>query len=373
MTSSSNPMISGAAATALIPDFAPRVLRWFDQHGRTHLPWQQQVNPYRVWVSEIMLQQTQVATVIGYFERFMERFPTVSDLAAAPIDDVLHLWTGLGYYARARNLHKCAQRVVDEYAAEFPASVEALSDLPGIGRSTAGAIASLSMGLNAAILDGNVKRVLTRVFAVEGWPGQGKVLKDLWLIAEALTPQVRCDHYTQVMMDLGATLCTRSKPRCGDCPLQRECLAHAQGRATDFPNSKPKKAKPVKARQLLMLRNPAGELLLEQRPPTGIWGGLWSFPELGEGLDSVEELAQGLTGRLPITGQLREQWDSFRHTFSHYHLDITPVLIDVESLPASVGEAAVCWYSLAAPPSLGLAAPVKSLLDKLRELQPLGH
>lgn len=373
MTSSSITAISGADAAALIPDFAPRVLRWFDQHGRTHLPWQQKVNPYRVWVSEIMLQQTQVATVIGYFERFMARFPTVVELAAAPIDDVLHLWTGLGYYARARNLHKCAQRVVEEYAGEFPASVESLSDLPGIGRSTAGAIASLSMGLNAAILDGNVKRVLTRVFAVEGWPGQGKVLKDLWLIAEALTPSSRCDHYTQVMMDLGATLCTRSKPSCGECPLARECLAHAQGRETEFPNSKPKKAKPVKTTQLLMLRNPAGELMLEQRPPTGIWGGLWSFPELADGLDSIEELAQGLTGRRPIHGEMREQWDSFRHTFSHYHLDISPVLIDVEVLPASVGEAAVCWYSLAAPPTLGLAAPVKSLLEKLRELQPLGH
>lgn len=368
------PQNSSAAAfnpAATIPDFAERVLHWFDQHGRTHLPWQQGVTPYRVWVSEIMLQQTQVTTVIGYFERFMQRFPTVADLATAPIDDVLHLWTGLGYYARARNLHKCAQQVMDEHNGEFPASVDALSELPGIGRSTAGAIASLSMGQRAAILDGNVKRVLTRVFAVEGWPGQTKVQKQLWHIAEALTPQERCADYTQVMMDLGATLCTRSKPECSRCPFEHDCLAHARGSERDYPNSKPKKEKPVKTAQLLMLRNEAGELLLEQRPPTGIWGGLWSFPELEEGSDPTQALAQGLQGRAPIYGEVRETWDAFRHTFSHYHFDVTPVLVDVHSMPDAIGEASICWYQLHAPPNLGLAAPVKKLLEKLQQLEPL--
>ncbi len=357
-------------ALSQVSNFAPKVLHWFDRHGRSHLPWQQDVNPYRVWISEIMLQQTQVATVIGYFERFMARFPRVESLASAPIDEVLHLWTGLGYYARARNLHRCAQQVVEQCGGEFPATVEALAELPGIGRSTAGAIVSLSQGGRAAILDGNVKRVLTRVYTVEGWPGQTKVQHQLWRIAEQLTPQARCADYTQVMMDLGATLCTRTKPRCGECPLQDDCLAHAQGRETEFPHSKPKKEKPVKSTQLLMLRNPAGELWLQQRPASGIWGGLWSFPELPLGEDANNALVDGLLGQ-SIQGQIQERWDSFRHTFSHYHLDISPVLIDVQKMPSQIGESQSCWYNVASPPSVGLAAPVKALLEQLKQQQPL--
>ncbi|WP_439134669.1 A/G-specific adenine glycosylase [Pseudomaricurvus sp.] len=353
--------------SSLAQDFSQRVLDWFDLHGRKHLPWQQGVTPYRVWVSEIMLQQTQVATVIPYFERFMEHYPTVQALAAAPQDDVLHLWTGLGYYARARNLHKCAQAVVSDFGGEFPASVDELQSLSGIGRSTAGAIASLSMGQKAAILDGNVKRVLARHYAVDGWPGTTSVLNQLWEIAEALTPDQRCQHYTQAMMDLGAMVCTRSKPDCHSCPLMDSCQAFHQGNQTDYPGKKPKKDKPVKSVQLLMLRNPNGEWLLEQRPASGIWGGLWSFPEIASE-ECVTDYWQQAHGQELIH---QETWDSFRHTFSHYHLDITPVVADIETSASQVGERAVYWYDVHAPASLGLAAPVKLLLEKLRQLEPL--
>lgn len=348
-------------------DFSHRVLAWFDQHGRKHLPWQQGVTPYRVWISEIMLQQTQVATVIPYFERFMEHFPDVAQLAAAPQDKVLHLWTGLGYYARARNLHKCAQQIVNEHDGQFPQSVEALEALPGIGRSTAGAIASLSMGQTAAILDGNVKRVLARHFAIDGWPGKSTTLKQLWLCAESLTPADRCANYTQAMMDLGAMVCTRSKPNCGECPLSDSCAAYHQGNPQDYPGKKPKKDKPVKTVQLLMLRNGAGEWLLEQRPEAGIWGGLWSFPEI----DSDTDVESHWLSHHQQVLVVQERWDSFRHTFSHYHLDITPVVADLTSETTEVGERANYWYDVHRPAALGLAAPVKQLLNTLQQLQPV--
>ena len=349
-------------------NFAPRVLDWFDDHGRKHLPWQQQVTPYRVWVSEIMLQQTQVATVIPYFERFMQAYPAVADLAAASQDDVLHLWTGLGYYARARNLHKCAQTVVDQHGGEFPASVDQLAELPGIGRSTAGAIASLSLGQVAPILDGNVKRVLARHFAIGGWPGKSSVLKELWQCAETLTPNQRCGNYTQAMMDLGAMVCTRTKPDCGHCPVADSCTGFHQGNPEAYPGKKPKKEKPVKTVQLVMLRNSVGEWLLEQRPSTGIWGGLWSFPEV----DSERDVAQFWRETYAQEVVIQERWDSFRHTFSHYHLDITPVVADLTAETGQVGERANYWYDVARPGNLGLAAPVKTLLEKLQQLQPVG-
>jgi len=345
--------------------FARAVLRWFDRHGRKHLPWQHNINAYRVWLSEIMLQQTQVTTVIPYFERFMERFPTVEALAEAPVDEVLHLWTGLGYYARARNLHRCAQQVVSEHGGAFPRRVEALSDLPGIGRSTAGAIASIAYGEHAAILDGNVKRVLARHYAVPGWPGQTAVQNALWEYAEANTPKRRVGDYTQAMMDLGATLCTRTRPQCDQCPVNDSCIARAQGNPTDYPGKKPKKDKPVKAVQFLMLRNPTGDILLQQRPPQGIWGGLWGFPELALE-DDARAYARDHYGEVVD----REIWDSYRHTFSHYHLDITPVLLQLAREPYRVGERAQTWYRLDRPDALGLAAPVKKLLQQLAELDP---
>ncbi|WP_341939070.1 A/G-specific adenine glycosylase [Marinimicrobium sp. C2-29] len=344
--------------------FASDVLRWFDRHGRKNLPWQKNISAYRVWLSEIMLQQTQVTTVIPYFERFTERFPDVRQLAAAPVDEVLHLWTGLGYYARARNLHRCAQQIVAEHGGEFPDSVDELSALPGIGRSTAGAIASIAFGRRAPILDGNVKRVLARHYAVEGWPGQTRVANTLWQYAEQHTPERRCADYTQAMMDLGATVCTRTRPACELCPLGASCIARAQGNPTDYPGKKPKKDKPVKAVQFLMLRNPAGDILLEQRPAQGIWGGLWGFPELNVDSDPHEHVAD----HYGAVAQ-REVWDSYRHTFSHYHLEITPVLLQLAREPEKVSESgAACWYCLDDPEALGLAAPVKRLLQKLAEL-----
>ncbi|MDF1763690.1 MAG: A/G-specific adenine glycosylase [Oleibacter sp.] len=346
--------------------FNQTVLTWYDQHGRKHLPWQQHISPYRVWVSEIMLQQTQVTTVIPYFERFMQRFPTIADLAAATQDEVLHHWTGLGYYARGRNLHKCAQVICTEHAGDFPKSVDALIQLPGIGRSTAGAIASISMNIEAPILDGNVKRVLTRFYAIEGWPGTSTVEKNLWEIATTLTPNHHHREYTQAMMDLGATLCTRSKPACGICPLLPQCQGHKTGKPTQFPNSKPKKEKPSKETVLVMVKNPKGEWLLQQRPQQGIWGGLWSFPEVASVDDALTWVEQVLNGK----SEHIETLATFRHTFSHYHLYITPVAIHLASLPAAVREAADHWYNPMQPSALGLAAPVKTLLNTLQKDAP---
>lgn len=339
--------------------FASAVLAWYDSHGRKDLPWQQGINPYRVWVSEIMLQQTQVSTVLGYFDRFMAALPTVKDLAEAPEDEVLHLWTGLGYYTRARNLQKTAQLVMREHDGEFPRDVEALTELPGIGRSTAGAIASLSMGLRAPILDGNVKRVLARYVAQEGYPGEPKVAKQLWDVAERFTPQARVNHYTQAMMDLGATLCTRSKPSCLLCPLKQGCQAHLLGLEIRYPIAKPRKALPQKRTLMPILANRDGEVLLYRRPSSGLWGGLWSLPELDD-LQSLNNLASRhglqLGDRCELSG--------LTHTFSHFQLAIEPWLIRVEAAPAAVAEADWLWYNLATPPRLGLAAPVKKLLKR---------
>lgn len=347
-------------------DFAKAVLSWFDEHGRKHLPWQQDISAYRVWLSEIMLQQTQVSTVIPYFETFISTFPTVEDLASAPLDEVLHLWTGLGYYARARNLHACAKKVVEEYGGKFPQSLEALSSLPGIGRSTAGAIYSISWDLPAAILDGNVKRVLARFHAVEGWPGQAAVAAQLWKHAEQHTPKQRNAHYTQAMMDLGATVCTRSRPQCSACPLQNACAAHAEGRPDNYPGKKPPKALPVRPVQMLILRNRAGEVLLEQRPPQGVWGGLWSFPEVAADADP-QQWAHDHYGPAAVT----EIWATIRHTFSHYHLDIIPVCLELTDAPGGVmADNRRLWYNTAQPPTVGLAAPIKRLLEQLERQHP---
>ncbi|PLW66619.1 A/G-specific adenine glycosylase [Pseudohalioglobus lutimaris] len=342
-------------------DFAQRVLTWFDQNGRHDLPWQHDTSPYRVWVSEIMLQQTQVNTVIPYFQRMMQHFPTVEALAAAPEDEVLHLWTGLGYYARARNLHKAAKHVSENLSGQFPDTLEGLESLPGVGRSTAGAILSIAHGRRASILDGNVKRVLARYRAVDGWPGTRQVHDELWRIAETLTPQARCADYTQAMMDLGATLCKRSSPRCEECPLRNDCEAHANGRQLDYPGKKPKKTLPVRETRFLMIRDPGGQLLLEKRPATGIWGGLWCFPEAADLIP--ESHCLDLTGLVPSATQ---SWPVFRHTFSHYHLDIEPVLAEITASPGRIMDAnRQLWYNVRQPPKIGLAAPVVGLLAQL--------
>ena len=352
--------MSGSTTNA--NEFSTKLLIWFDQHGRHDLPWQADRSPYRVWVSEIMLQQTQVTTVIPYFERFMARFPTVASLAEAKLDEVLHLWTGLGYYARARNLHKAAQIIHHDYDGQFPHAINEVTALPGIGRSTAGAILAQSLGQRHTILDGNVKRVLTRLHAIEGWPGKKAVEEQLWQLAEAYTPAARLADYSQAIMDLGATLCTRSKPRCTDCPVNGQCMALQQGQVSRYPSAKPKKALPVRQTRMLLLQNGRGHILLQQRPPSGIWGGLWSFPEcpLDTDIQAWSEQSLGLS----LTGI--QQGPVLRHTFSHFHLDIHPVRASLKDHTDQVMEApASVWYNSRQPDALGLPGPVKQLLDKL--------
>ncbi|MDT8895519.1 A/G-specific adenine glycosylase [Halomonas sp. I1] len=357
---------------AILPPetFQRRLLDWFDVHGRHDLPWQSERTPYRVWVSEIMLQQTQVTTVIPYFERFMERFPDVEALATADQDEVLHLWTGLGYYARGRNLHKAARVVMDEHDGVFPVhSLEAMAGLPGIGRSTAGAIIAQSTGRRAVILDGNVKRVLTRLHAVEGWPGRPAVERRLWSLAEHYTPDTRVVDFTQAMMDLGATLCRRGRPECERCPFENECLAHARGEERRFPESKPKKALPTRRTLMLLLQDDGGRVLLEQRPSSGLWGGLWSLPQF----EDLAALQTWLDQHAP-SAELDGAWSTFTHVFSHFRLEITPQPARVARLDA-VGET---WrrFDPSDPANIGLAAPVKGLLESLRPFTlsaPAGH
>ncbi len=345
--------------------FSQRLLRWFDRHGRHDLPWQQSQTPYRVWVSEIMLQQTQVTTVIPYFERFTRRFPEIIDLADAEQDEVLHLWTGLGYYARARNLHKAAQQIRDEHDGRFPETLEEVVTLPGIGRSTAGAILTLACQQRHPILDGNVKRVLCRYHAIEGWPGSTAVQKELWQLAQHHTPTSRNSDYTQAIMDLGATLCRRSRPACDLCPMQRDCQAYAQNRQGELPTPKPKKEIPVRATTMLLLRREDNEILLQQRPPTGIWGGLWSLPELPAAMNdpAIEQWSEHNLG-LGLT--VKQRWPQLRHTFSHFHLDIEPVVGVLKSGGRRIAdELPQQWHPLHQPPAFGLAAPVKNLLQQM--------
>lgn len=341
-------------------NFSKALLRWFDQHGRKNLPWQHPITPYRVWLSEVMLQQTQVETVIPYFERFLEQFPRVEDLAAAEQDEVLHLWTGLGYYARARNLHKCAQMVAEEFDGEFPSDIEQLVSLPGIGRSTACAIASIAFGKPTAILDGNVKRVLTRFHAVSGWPGKPAVEKLLWEHAQAHMPKKRCGDYTQAIMDLGATLCTRSKPSCLICPMQKACEAFEQKAAANYPEKKPKKATPEKSTVMLIAENSRGEVFLAQRPQQGIWGGLWSLPEFTTTDDALTH-CQAHLGKVKSS----RQWGVMTHVFSHYKLHITPLHVKLKTHLALAEPNQQLWYSADANHKVGLAAPVKKLLQAL--------
>lgn len=345
------------------PPFSSQVLDWYQRYGRKTLPWQQEKTPYKVWLSEVMLQQTQVTTVIPYFERFMARFPTVADLADAPLDEVLHLWTGLGYYARARNLHKAAKCVAEKHGGIFPQTFEEVADLPGIGRSTAGAVLSLALGKHFPILDGNVKRVLARCYAVEGWPGKKEVENRLWQISEAVTPAEGVSQFNQAMMDLGAMVCTRSKPKCEICPLSSRCIACASGSWASYPGKKPKQTLPVRTGWLLMMQR-ENHVWLEQRPPVGLWGGLFCFPQFA----TQPELEQWLNDKRLDAGAL-QQGIAFRHTFSHFHLDIVPMWLPLLSAGAAMDEGAGLWYNLAQPQSVGLAAPVERLLQQLRHPQ----
>jgi len=343
-----------------LTDFSDRVLSWFDEHGRKDLPWQQGKDPYPIWVSEIMLQQTQVLTVIPYYQRFISSFPTVHALAAAELDAVLHHWSGLGYYARARNLHRAANVILSEHGGAFPDTLDEVTALPGIGPSTAGAILSLSRDERHPILDGNVKRVLARHAAVGGWPGKTAVQQQLWELAEQRTPTSRVGAYTQAIMDLGATLCTRSKPACERCPVVSDCEAHAANTVADYPGRKPKKAKPLRQTTMLIART-AEHVYLERRPEAGIWGGLWSLPELDE--RSIESWCQD---ELNATAATSESWQTLRHSFSHYDLDIQPILVRIDSPLSKVADSdSTTWYRLDETPPGGIAAPVRKLLDHL--------
>ena len=346
-------------------EFAARLLAWYDRHGRRDLPWQVG-DPYRVWVSEIMLQQTQVQTVIPYYERFIERFPDVGTLADAPVDDVLRLWSGLGYYARARNLHKAAQVLRDDFDGTLPRDIDALQTLPGIGRSTAGAILSLAFDQRHAILDGNAKRVYARHAAIDGWPGKTAVVKRLWAIAEACTPAERAADYTQAIMDLGATLCTRSRPACGRCPVSADCRAYAAGTQAEYPGRKPKKAKPVKS-TTMVLAVTADAVYLERRPASGIWGGLWSLPELDAAGDAGA-IADWCRATVGADARHQERWCTLRHSFSHYDLDIEPVVVRVDGVRDAVADGDDArWHHFGEAPPGGLAAPVQKLINELRD------
>jgi len=342
--------------TASHPDFAARVCAWQRQYGRHDLPWQGR-DAYAVWVSEIMLQQTQVETVIPYYLRFMARFPDLATLAAASIDEVLGLWSGLGYYARGRNLHRAAQAM----NGGFPSDFAAIAGLPGVGRSTAGAIAALALGERQAILDGNVRRVLCRVFAVEGWPGEAGVQDQLWALAEALLPEAaEIRPYTQGLMDLGATLCTRSRPRCVECPLLDACRAAREGRQADLPQARPRKTVPERAVALLILRH-ADQILLERRPASGIWGGLWSLPEASPDTPTafIAQRFDAVLDELP-------EADVLTHTFSHFRLNIHPRRFAVQRWPLQEALPGQIWLALGDMDGAALPAPVRTLLERER-------
>lgn len=340
-------------------DFADRLLAWYRRAGRRDLPWQRDPTAYRVWISEIMLQQTRVGTVIPYYERFMERFPDVRALGAAALDEVLHLWSGLGYYARGRNLHRAARLVCERHGGCFPTDFDAVAALPGVGPSTAGAILALSAGQRHAILDGNVKRVLARRFAVPGWPGTGAVARRLWSLAERCTPYRDVAAYTQAIMDLGATVCTRTRPACAQCPVAGDCDAYRLGQVDRFPAPRPRRELPERHARMLILTDPAGDVLLLRRPPTGIWGGLWGFPELPEG----ERAGPWCRRRLGLAIDTPREGPAFTHTFTHFRLRITPLYACAQrDTDGAVEEGGALWYNTRKPPPGGFAAPVRRLL-----------
>jgi len=345
--------------------FARELLRWYDHHGRKDLPWQHPRDAYRVWLSEIMLQQTQVVTVIGYFQRFVERLPTLTSLAEADEDTVLALWSGLGYYRRARFLHRAAQLCVERHGGELPRDLDALTALPGIGRSTAGAILAQAYGLRFPILDGNVKRVLTRYHGIAGHPGESAVEKRLWIHADEHTPATRTADYTQAIMDLGATVCVRSKPACMLCPQAATCVAHRDGLTAVLPTAKPGKKVPTRALAMLLLRDSQGRVLLEKRGPQGVWSGLWSLPEAPDA-----DAAPTVALRLARVGSA-DPLPAFTHVFSHYRLDVSPILFDhATPLTAVADRDDQRWCARDELTTLGLPAPVRTLLDNLPEISP---
>ncbi len=343
------------------PPLAPALLAWHESAGRHELPWQLERTAYRVWVSEIMLQQTQVGTVIPYYRRFLARFPDVNALAAASIDEVLHLWSGLGYYARARNLHRAALRIRDEHAGELPCSFAQILALPGIGRSTAGAILALAREERFPILDGNARRVLARYFGVAGAASDATVLKRLWRLAEEQTPAVQVSAYTQAIMDLGATVCVRRRPLCSQCPLESHCSARRSGRQHEIPA--PRRAGVRAKRDVFMVvaLQDSGEVLLERRPESGVWGGLWCLPEFATASAASAFIRNSLAGcREP------QPLGRLEHGFTHFDLAITPLLVRCAGEVAQIGEGGSLWYNIRSPAArIGLPAPITTLLSGL--------
>jgi A/G-specific adenine glycosylase len=350
--------------TSVSEQFAQRLLHWFSLHGRHSLPWQINPTPYRVWVSEVMLQQTQVATAIPYYARFMARFSDIDALAGAPLDEVLHIWTGLGYYARARNLQACAQALIAQYGGVFPNSLEEVMALPGIGRSTAGAILALSRGQRHPILDGNAKRVLARVFGIAGDPSSKTVLAAMWQQAEACTPDQDIAAYTQGIMDLGATLCVRARPACTRCPMNASCVAALAGRQTELPGKKLRRHRPSREATLLIAQsggNGSTAVLLERRPNAGLWGGLWSPPQFANEREALEWCAKEFGG-----ANESESLAPIEHAFTHFDLRLRPLLVrGSPKLKVLDGDDRL-WYRLDAPPRIGLPQPILQLFERLR-------
>lgn len=358
------PNLAAESEQAEATPLAAPLLAWYHQCGRHDLPWKVNPTPYRVWLSEIMLQQTQVATVLAYFPRFTARFPDLETLAAANEDAVLAAWTGLGYYRRARNLLRAARHVADEYDGKFPDDHEALEALPGIGRSTAGAILALAFNKRATILDGNVKRVLSRIHGITAWPGKRDVEQQLWRLAEAHTPSTDVASYTQAIMDLGATLCKRREPICQDCPLSELCDARRLGIVDRIPAPAPRKPSPERSASMLVAEAATGHILLERRSEPGVWGGLWCFPEYPESEDP-EAAALNLAGRpesiMPAPLQMR-------HQFTHYRLNLTLRHVRIaDRAPLDVHDRDLDWFAPEELLTVGLAAPVVRFLDSIRQ------
>lgn len=337
--------------------FSKKLLLWYAKHGRHDLPWQKNPTPYRVWISEIMLQQTQVAAVIPYYHRFIKSFPTVKSLATATEDEVLSHWSGLGYYARARNIHKTAKMITEQYRGKFPNTVEALHQLPGIGKSTAGAIISFSFQKKAVILDGNVKRILARIFAIDKPINQLTTQDEMWDLAEQLTPEKNAHQYNQAIMDLGATLCTRTKPRCHDCPHSAQCQAYLQKQPTFYPIKTAKKIRPVKKTTMLVIQNNAGDILLLKRPSKGIWGGLWSFSEN----DNDQPIHSFRDHQLKYIATL----PTLTHQFTHFTLQILPLRYSITS--AIIADD-LFWYTIGETLPIGIPTPVMNILKSLTRM-----
>ena len=343
-------------------DFSTRVIAWQKRHGRHDLPWQNTRDPYRIWLSEIMLQQTQVATVIPYYARFLEKFPTLRDLAHAAEDQVLALWSGLGYYSRGRNLLRAAQIVAEQFGGEFPRSFDEILALPGIGQSTAAAVSAFAFGERRAILDGNVKRVFARNFGIAGFSGDKKVEAKLWAVAETELPKKNIEAYTQGLMDLGATVCLRTKPLCRACPVEDSCVAKREGRIHELPSPRPKKTVPEKSTTMLIITH-EGEVLLEKRPPTGVWASMWCFPELHNGASP----RQACRDRYGLEVTTQKSWNVLEHGFTHFKLSITPQPIAVQKKLSRAAEPGVMWLSIDDALSAAIPKPVRMLLNKLDE------